>query len=120
VRIALIFCGDCEVPPTNEERNGGVLVLIGIDEGGLSAHDQNHLPIRADQVLKSHSPPGNAVLHADVSEMFPPLLDEGTPSSNLSELKKSAKFWSTAVLSALSRVALLQLCSALYGESSAS
>jgi hypothetical protein len=54
VRIASIFCGDCEVPPTNEERNGGVLVLIGIDVGGLSADDQNHLPIRADQVLSSH------------------------------------------------------------------
>src|SRR5216683_458188 len=41
--------------PTNEERNGESSSYRHRHEGGLSADDQNHPPIPADQILRSHS-----------------------------------------------------------------
>ena len=41
-------------PTTNEQRNQESSSYRHRREGGLSADDQNHPPIRADQILRSH------------------------------------------------------------------
>ena len=50
--------------PTNEERNGESSSYRHRDKASLSGDDQNHPPIRADQILRSHRSQHKAYLQS--------------------------------------------------------